>query len=220
MYAHKHNRSSGARDQARDVLLRTMHAKQPSLHEHSHHVAELATAVARRIGMSGEELDEVARAAELHDVGKVAVPDAILDKPEGLSDDEWSFMRRHTILGERILNGADAMRPVARLVRSTHERYDGTGYPDGLQGEEIPLGARIVAVCDAFSAMCQARPYGEVLTEAQALDELRVAAGSQFDPAIVAAFCVLRGSTGASPRFVRAARQAATDDVLAGEAAA
>ena len=92
--------------------------------------------------MTPEELDEVARAAELHDVGKVAIPDAILNKPGPLDEAEWSFMRRHTIIGERILLSAPALRPVARLVRSSHERWDGGGYPDGLAGEEIPLGAR------------------------------------------------------------------------------
>ena len=88
--------------------------------------------------MSGEELDEVVRAAELHDVGKVGIPDAILDKPGPLDADEWEFMRQHTILGERILNAAAALRPVARLVRSSHERWDGTGYPDGLAGHRDP----------------------------------------------------------------------------------
>ena len=128
-------------------------------------------------------------------------------------------MRNHTLIGERIISAAPSLRPVAEIVRASHERWDGTGYPDGLAGFEIPLGARIVAVCDAFSAMCQVRPYGAVLTEHEALDELRASAGSQFDPALVAAFCVLRGSS-AGPRFARASRQAATGDVLAGEAAA
>ena len=92
--------------------------------------------------MTGEELDEIVRAAELHDVGKVGIPDAILDKPGALDEDEWEFMRQHTLLGERILNAAPALRPVARIVRATHERWDGGGYPDGLAGDDIPLGAR------------------------------------------------------------------------------
>ena len=103
--------------------------------------------------MKGEELDDVAHAAELHDVGKIAIPDAILEKSGPLDETEWGFMRRHTIIGERILMAAPALRSVARLVRSSHERWDGVGYPDGLRGEEIPLGARVVAVCDAFDAM-------------------------------------------------------------------
>jgi diguanylate cyclase (GGDEF)-like protein len=186
MYARKDGRPSAERLQTRDVLVRALQARGPGLGEGS--MAELAAAVGRRMGMAGEALDEVARAAELHDVGKVAVPDAILEKADELTDDEWSFMRRHTILGERILNGADAMRPIARLVRSTHERFDGTGYPDGLQGEEIPLGARIVAVCDAFAAMTSDRPYRPAVPRARALEELRRAAGSQFDPRVVEAF--------------------------------
>ncbi len=110
--------------------------------------------------MNAEQLDEVRRAAELHDVGKAAIPDAILNKPGSLDPGEWTFMRRHTLLGERILAAAPALAPVALLVRSSHERWDGSGYPDGLAGERIPLGARvIVSVCDAFDAMTSERPY-------------------------------------------------------------
>ena len=111
--------------------------------------------------MTVEQLDELRRAAELHDVGKVGIPDAILDKPGPLDDEEWEFMRQHTVLGERILGAAPALRPVAAIVRSTHERWDGRGYPDGLVGEEIPLGSRIVAACDAYEAMTNDRPYRE-----------------------------------------------------------
>jgi diguanylate cyclase (GGDEF)-like protein len=188
MYTHKHGRASGAGDQARDVLMRTMQAKQPSLGAHASEVAQLAVAVARRFGMTGEEIDEVARAAELHDVGKVGIPDAILDKPGALDSDEWDFMFQHTILGERILNAAPALRPVARLVRSTHERWDGTGYPDGLKGSEIPRGARIVAVCDAYEAMTSDRAYRAAMSHEAACRELRAMAGTQFDPEIVEAF--------------------------------
>jgi diguanylate cyclase (GGDEF)-like protein len=188
MYSHKHGRASGAGDQARDVLMRTMQAKQPSLGVHSNEVAQLAVAVARRFGMSSEEVDEVGRAAELHDVGKVGIPDAILDKPGRLDADEWEFMYQHTILGERILNAAAALRPVARLVRSTHERWDGTGYPDRLKGTEIPRGARIVAVCDAYEAMTSDRTYRRAMSHRAACAELRAMAGTQFDPEIVEAF--------------------------------
>jgi HD-GYP domain-containing protein (c-di-GMP phosphodiesterase class II) len=165
-----------------------MQAKQPSLHEHSSHVAELAVGVARRFGLSAVEVDEVARAAELHDVGKVGVPDAILNKPGRLDPQEWEFMRQHTILGERILNAATALRPVARLVRSSHERWDGTGYPDQLKGIEIPHGSRIVAVCDAYEAMTADRTYRPALSPAAATEELRSGAGTQFDPDVVEAF--------------------------------
>jgi HD-GYP domain-containing protein (c-di-GMP phosphodiesterase class II) len=188
MYAQKHGRASAAGEQARDVLMHTMHAKQPALRAHSSVVAELAAAVARRLGMTAEEIDEVARGAELHDVGKVGVPDAILDKPGALDPEEWEFMRQHTILGERIVSAAPALRPVARLVRSSHERWDGGGYPDGLRGPEIPRGSRIISVCDAYEAMTADRPYRRALASEIALAELRAGAGTQFDPEVVEIF--------------------------------
>jgi diguanylate cyclase (GGDEF)-like protein len=188
MYAHKHGRSSGAGEQARDVLMHTMRAKHPGLHQHASEVADLAVAVARRLGMTAEEIDEVGRAAELHDVGKVGIPDAILDKPGPLDPDEWEFMRRHTILGERILSAAAALRPVAMLVRSSHERWDGHGYPDGLRATQIPRGSRIVAVCDAFEAMTADRPYRSALSREAACAELIAGAGTQFDPDVVDVF--------------------------------
>ena len=169
--------------------LRTHDAMQ-AVRARARRTTDLAVAVARRLGVAGEALDEIARAAELHDVGKVAVPDAILAKPDALDGDEWAFMRRHPVLGERILSGAAAMRPVARIVRSTHEHWDGSGYPDGLRGKEIPLGARIVGVCDAYAAMTSDRPYRAPLDPEHAARELRRAAGTQFDPTVVEAFLV------------------------------
>jgi diguanylate cyclase (GGDEF)-like protein len=189
MYAQKHGRSSGAREQLSELLMRTMCAKHPSLEGHAGEVAQLSKAVARRLGLRGEALDEVARAAELHDIGKVGIPDALLDKAGPVTAEEWEFMHQHTVLGERILNAAPALRPVARIVRSTHERWDGAGYPDGLTGEQIPVGARIVAVCDAYDAMTTDRGYRPAMARGPAIDELRSGAGTQFDPAVVAA-CV------------------------------
>jgi diguanylate cyclase (GGDEF)-like protein len=166
MYARKGGRRVSAGRQSRDVLLRTLSERRPDLQVRLRDIGELALAVGRELHMGPEGLDEVARAAELHDVGKIAVPDAILDKPGPLDPVEWSFMRRHPLIGERILLAAPALRPVARLVRSSHERWDGGGYPDGLRGDEIPLGARVVAVCDAFDAMTTHRPYREPISEA------------------------------------------------------
>jgi diguanylate cyclase (GGDEF)-like protein len=200
MYAHKRGRAAGPRDQARDVLLRTMQAKQPELDDHSSEVADLAVRVARQLGLTGEQLDEIARAAELHDVGKVGIPDAILNKPGPLDATEWEFMHQHTILSERILNAAPALRPVARLVRSHHERWDGTGYPDQLVGEAIPLGARIIAVCDAYEAMTADRPYRKALSEHAAREQLSANAGTQFDPAVVAAFLIALAPDQTAPR--------------------
>jgi diguanylate cyclase (GGDEF)-like protein len=188
MYTRKQGRPSAAREQTRDVLVRIMHAKQPSLPDHSTGVARLAVLVGRRLGMDAEHIDELARAAELHDIGKVGIPDQILDKPGELDADEWEFVRQHTILGERILSAAPALRPVATIVRATHERWDGRGYPDGLRGEEIPLAARIVAVCDAFEAITGDRCYREARSADVARCELLREAGYQFDPAVVTAF--------------------------------
>jgi two-component system cell cycle response regulator len=182
------SRESSAVQQLRDVLLQAFQERYPDLQEHQRGVGALVLAVGRRLDMSTEDLDVLARAAELHDVGKIAIPDAILHKPGPLDAEEWRFMRRHTILGERILMAAAALRPVARLVRSSHERFDGGGYPDGLAGETIPLGARIIFVCDAFDAMTTNRAYSPAVTVSEALSELQACAGTQFDPRVVEAF--------------------------------
>jgi diguanylate cyclase (GGDEF)-like protein len=196
MYEAKDDTRTSSRRQTRDVLLQVLREREPGLHEHLHGVAALAVAVGRELDLTAEQLDEVARAAELHDVGKLAIPDEILHKPGPLGADEWDLMRQHTITGERILAAAPAMRPVAAIVRSSHERYDGGGYPDGLAGERILLGARIVAVCDAYHAMTSARPYQPTLERDAAIAELRRCAGTQFDPAVVEAFvAVVRART-------------------------
>jgi diguanylate cyclase (GGDEF)-like protein len=190
LYADKGERQrSVARAQVRDVLLQVVVESEPALRAHIDDVAGLAHALGRRVGLAALELDDVVRAAEFHDIGKVAIPDAILQKPGPLDAAEWTFMRQHTIIGERMLDVAPALSRVAKLVRSSHERYNGTGYPDRLAGEEIPLGARIVAVCDAFHAMTSERPYSKGISVGEALAELRRCAGSQFDPAMVEAFC-------------------------------
>jgi diguanylate cyclase (GGDEF)-like protein len=189
LYRQKSGRAGSPRIQARDVLMRVLHEREPELHEHLRSVARLAVAVARRLGMTPEEVDEVARGAELHDIGKMAIPDGILGKPGELDDREWLFIRRHTLIGESILAAAPALVPVARLVRSSHERFDGRGYPDGLSGEEIPLGSRIVFACDAYDAMISDRPYAAAMARDDALDQIRRGRGAQFDPAVVAALC-------------------------------
>jgi len=170
------------------VLLQSLQAIQPELDTEAERIGELAARVSRRLGLAGEELDTIGRAAHLHCVGKVGIPETILNKPGPLTRQEWEYMRRHTIVGERLLSASPALRPVAVLVRARHERWDGCGYPDGLAGEAIPLGARIVAVCDAYGAMISERPYRSALSHAEACGELRASAGTQFDPAVVEAF--------------------------------
>ncbi len=200
LYEQKGDRRK-ARDgaQVRDVLMQALRERRPDLDEHIGGVASLANAVARRFALNAEQVDEVTKAAELHDIGKMAVPDAILEKPESLDDAEREMIKQHTVVGERILAVAPALRKIGKLVRYSHERWDGSGYPDKLAGEEIPLGARIIAVCDAFDAMTTDRPYQPAVALDEALAELRRCAGTQFDPSVVEIFCeeaeaVLEGS--------------------------
>ena len=188
MYAEKATARRSADEQSRDVLLKALEEHHPDLGDHVHDVGRLAEVVAEELGLCGQQLHHVRQAAELHDIGKVAVPSAILEKPGKLDAEEWAFIARHTLIGERILGAAIALRPVAKLVRSSHERVDGSGYPDGLAGDEIPLGARIVSVCDAYDAMTSDRPYQRRLGHDEALVELRRCAGTQFDPVVVEAF--------------------------------
>jgi diguanylate cyclase (GGDEF)-like protein len=182
-------RRSAVSQQTRDVLLQVLQERQPDLHEHVEDVADLALMVGRSMSAMPEDLEELARAAEMHDIGKMAVPEEILNKPGPLDEVEFEFIRQHTIVGERILSAAPALASVARIVRSSHERWDGGGYPDGLRGEEIPLAARIVLVCDAYHAMTSTRPYHPAVPEGEALAELRRCAGTHFDPAVVDVFC-------------------------------
>jgi two-component system, cell cycle response regulator len=188
MYAHKESRRPTIHGQTSGVLLRAQSERDRALGQHAADVAELAQPVARRLGLADDELRRVQQVAELHDVGKFAIPDAILDKPGPLTSDEWELVRRHPVVGQRIVAAAPALADIADLVRATHERVDGGGYPDGLAGEDIPLVARVVAVCDAFDAMTSSRPYRPALSVDEALAELRRCAGTQFDPAVVAAF--------------------------------
>jgi diguanylate cyclase (GGDEF)-like protein len=188
MYANKVSERTSAGSQSRDVLLAALRERQPSLAEQAVDIAELARSVAEELGMEAEQRDETYRAAQLHETGKMAIPDAILNKPGPLEQSEWEFVRKHTLIGERIIASAAALVPVARLVRSSGERWDGSGYPDSLRGEQIPLGARVVAVCEAYAAMVSERPYSVAMKPSRALEELERGAGTQFDPAVVAAF--------------------------------
>ena len=189
MYTRKQSRPDLITRDARTVLLRILREREPDLDEHQHAVAVLARLVGAEMELDNEQLDVLTRAAELHDIGKMATPDAILYKPGPLDEYELEIMRRHTEIGERILESIPALRPVARIVRSSHERADGKGYPDGLAGDRIPLAARIIAVCDAYNAMTTERPYDRVRAHSEALDELRRCVGTQFDPEVVDVFC-------------------------------
>jgi two-component system, cell cycle response regulator len=191
MYEHKRLGRPTAEAQGVALLLRLLRERDPELGDHVSGVAELAAAVADRLGLSPGERDDIRSAAALHDIGKLAIPDSILAKRGPLDDEEWAFMRRHTLIGERILGATPGLAAVAALVRASHERPDGNGYPDGLAGDQIPLGARIVAVCDAYHAMVCDRPYRRAIGHAAALAELHAGAGGQFDGAVVEAFAAV-----------------------------
>ncbi|HEU4702548.1 MAG TPA: HD domain-containing phosphohydrolase [Conexibacter sp.] len=192
MYARKNSDSrSSAGRQSADVLLRILSERDPSLGVHLDEVTALCNAVAERLDMPEADRSPLLQAASLHDVGKAAIPDDILNKPGPLNDEEWAFMRRHTLIGERILSAAPALSRAAKLVRWSHERFDGKGYPDELAGTAIPLASRIIAVCDAYDAMVSERPYKQSTPPAVAREELRRCAGRQFDPEVVEVFCAL-----------------------------
>ena len=168
-------------------LSNALEAKDVSTSRHTEEVVRLAIAVATELGLELEEVRNVELGAVLHDIGKVRVPESILNKPGPLTDDEAVIMKKHPEIGEHILRPIQSMREILPIVRHHHERWDGAGYPDGLAGNAIPLGARIVAVCDAFRAMTENRPYRAGLPEEEVRRELERGAGSQFDADCVAA---------------------------------
>jgi len=171
-----------------EALANALDAKDHDTADHARTMAELAVAVGRRLELDEQGLEDLRYGAIFHDIGKIAIPDAILNKPGPLDDDERKLIEQHTIFGEQILAPVPFLSRVREIVRHAHERWDGTGYPDGLRGEKIPLGSRIVFVVDAYHAMISNRPYREAMSEADALEELGENAGTQFDPRVVDAF--------------------------------
>jgi two-component system cell cycle response regulator len=191
MYRDKQRNRAGAEPKSIGSLVSSIDQRH-SIVRHPAGVADLAEAVSRRLRLPEPELETLRQAAELHDVGKLAIPEEILNKPGPLTDDEWAFIRRHSLIGERILDATPTMGTAGKIVRSTHENWDGTGYPDGLASSEIPLAARIIAVCDSFEAMTTPRPYAEPISAQAAIRELVRCAGAQFDPEVVDAFAAVQ----------------------------
>jgi HD-GYP domain-containing protein (c-di-GMP phosphodiesterase class II) len=170
-----------------EVLARAVDVRDDYTGRHSAQVGELARRVGERLGMTGDEITLLVCAARLHDVGKLGVPDTILRKPGPLDEAEWAIMRRHPEWGADMVASVPGLEPIGSLVGSHHERWDGCGYPDGLAGEAIPLASRVISVCDAYEAMVSHRPYRAPLSKRRAVAELLGAAGTQFDPQVVAA---------------------------------
>jgi putative two-component system response regulator len=173
------------------ALANAVEAKDELTEQHCQRLSALAHRLGGEIGLASSELRAVIFGAVLHDVGKIGIRDAILTKPGPLTAEEWQEMRRHPLIGERICEPLVTSREFAPIIRHHHERWDGKGYPDGLRGDAIPIGARIVGVADAFDAMVHARPYRAARTVEQAVEELRRESGRQFDPTLVAAFVPL-----------------------------
>ena len=169
------------------VAVASLEARDRATAAHSDDVVTLCESIGARLGLSDEQLDRLTAAAQLHDVGKLAMPTEILNKSGPLDDDEWAIIREHTVIGERMLRSVPEMGAVANMVRHSHESWDGSGYPDGLAGEEIPLASRIIMCADAFHAIRSDRPYRAGRSADEALKEVRSRAGQQFDPRVVSA---------------------------------
>ena len=199
MYERKRRRPSRPSEEIREVLASIIHANRPALEAHSNEVARLCVRVGTQLGLGREALRALEHAGELHDVGKAGIPDAILAKAAPLSEAELEYVHRQTQLVERMLVAIPALRGVAALVGSSHERWDGSGYPDGLAGEQIPLGSRIIAACEAYATMRSERPYRARLGHEQACEELRRASGLQFDPDVVQALLTELAESGEAP---------------------
>jgi putative nucleotidyltransferase with HDIG domain len=171
-----------------EALVTSLDAREHETRAHSQRVREYTLTLAREIGLREEEMVQVGRGALLHDVGKIGVPDSILLKPGKLTAEEWIEMKKHPAIGFEILRSIKFLEPAAEIVLSHQERWDGKGYPNGLGGKDIPLGARIFAVADTLDAMTSDRPYRKALTYGAALDEIRRCSGTQFDPRVAEVF--------------------------------
>ena len=175
------------------AIARTVDAKDSMTSKHSQRVSEYSVLIARKIGFFEEEIGNLRNAALLHDIGKIGIPDAILNKPDKLTDEEYARMKTHVTLGAEILKDFTLVEHAVEGAKYHHERYDGTGYPEGLKGEEIPLYGRIIAIADAFDAMTANRVYRKRLSFDQVMKELENGRGTQFDPVLLDMFLELLG---------------------------
>ena len=171
-----------------EALVAMLDAREEATGKHSVRVRNLSLVIGQTMGLSDEALGHLARGTLLHDIGKISIPDAILLKPGKLTDEEWVIMKQHVQTGHKIIQSCDYLAPAAEIILQHHEQYDGSGYPNGLSGEEICLGARIFSVIDAYDAMRSVRSYKDSMSKEDAVEELRRCRGSHFDPAVVDVF--------------------------------
>lgn len=186
-------------------LVDAIEVKDVATFGHVRRVSSYALAIGKKLGLSASELRSLALAAEMHDVGKVSVPTSVLAKPGPLTDEEFAIVKTHTVLGHRIAEQVRPLQPLAQVIRAHHEHYDGSGYPDGLAGDAIPLLARIIAVADTYDAITSKRPYRDGLSHEEALAELRRVRGTQLDPRIVDLFFEVVGEGEGTLPQIRAA---------------
>lgn len=174
-----------------DALAAALDAKSSYTLGHSERVADLALLIAERIGLNAEKQHLVHIGAHLHDIGKIGIPDEVLNKPGRLTEEQFAIIKQHPVIGYGIVSKVKSFSAITDIVRFHHERFDGKGYPDGLKGFKIPLGARIVAVADSFDAMTAPRIYRQCFTPAEALEEIRRCRGTQFDPEVADCFIAI-----------------------------
>lgn len=173
------------------ALVLSLETKDPYARGHSERVTKYSIAIAKELGLPAKEIEAIKQAGKIHDIGKLGIDDAILSKPGKLTEKEYAIIKTHPQMGTAILGPLDFLNTERIIMRHHHEKYDGTGYPDKLKGEEIPLGARIMALTDAFDAMKSERPYRKPLSDETILSEIKKNTGSQFDPKIVETFLSL-----------------------------
>ncbi|MFC1956706.1 HD domain-containing phosphohydrolase [Chloroflexota bacterium] len=201
---YQHNLEQKVEEQAKKIrnaffnaitaLAYALEAKDSYTSGHSQRVSEISAAIARELGLSQENTNKIELAGRVHDVGKIGVKESVLNKPSGLTDEEFQHIKYHPEAGERILAPIVEDEGILQIVRHHHERYDGNGYPDGFSGDQIPLGARILAVADSYDAMISERPYGGAMSVEKACAEIEWGRNSQFDPEVAGAFLRIRGS--------------------------
>ena len=169
-------------------LCTALEAKDPYTRGHSERVAGWSRRLAERLGLCADDVERIGQAALLHDIGKIGVPESVLRKPGPLDDDEWSVMRRHPVVGAQIVAPFEMLAGIDTLIRHHHERFDGSGYPDGLCGEAVPVGCRVIAVADVYDALTSDRPYRRAWSHERAMAVLSEQAGRALDARAVAAF--------------------------------